>query len=61
MKKLLLGLFFLGASSAFFSCDVGLCSNTCTYAYDGACDDGGSGSSYSVCSYGTDCADCGTR
>src|SRR5690554_5419654 len=24
----------------------GLCTNTCTYAYDGVCDDGGPGASY---------------
>lgn len=38
-----------------------LCSNTCTYAFDGECDDGGWGSEYSLCSIGTDCGDCGTR
>jgi hypothetical protein len=38
-----------------------LCSDTCTYANDGACDDGGDGSSYSVCELGSDCTDCGTR
>jgi len=42
------------------------CSNTCTiYGIDqtnnGLCSDGGTGSSYSSCAYGTDCADCGTR
>lgn len=37
------------------------CSNTCQYAHDGECDDGGPGSSYSLCDCGTDCADCGTR
>lgn len=37
------------------------CANSCQYASDGDCDDGGTGSSYSLCSYGTDCADCGTR
>lgn len=38
-----------------------LCSNTCQYAYDGECDDGGPGSSYSLCDCGTDCSDCGER
>ena len=36
-------------------------SNTCRYAYDGDCDDGGRGSRYSYCSLGTDTADCGPR
>jgi hypothetical protein len=37
------------------------CTNTCNFAYDGECDDGGPGSSYDDCDYGTDCADCGPR
>ena len=37
------------------------CSNTCSYAHDGECDDGGSGSEYSICALGTDCSDCGSR
>jgi len=37
------------------------CSDTCRYAGDGACDDGGPGASFSVCALGTDCADCGPR
>ena len=37
------------------------CSNSCQYARDNDCDDGGSGSSYEYCSIGTDCADCGVR
>lgn len=37
------------------------CSNSCTFALDGVCDDGGAGSSYDLCDYGTDCADCGQR
>ena len=40
---------------------TGLCTDTCLYAYDGECDDGGPGSDYSVCDYGTDCFDCGER
>lgn len=50
-----------GSSSGGSSSGGYLCTNTCTYAYDGVCDDGGSGSSYSVCDYGTDCNDCGSR
>ena len=38
-----------------------LCTDTCRWAGDGECDDGGSGSLYSVCEYGTDCMDCGPR
>jgi hypothetical protein len=37
------------------------CSDTCAYANDGTCDDGGPGSSYSLCDLGSDCGDCGTR
>ena len=35
------------------------CTNTCEYANDGGCDDGGPGKDYSLCDLGTDCADCG--
>jgi len=37
------------------------CSDTCVWAYDGVCDDGGAGAEYVDCEYGTDCADCGAR
>ncbi len=40
---------------------TGGCTNTCSYASDGVCDDGGPGATYSVCPYGTDCVDCGVR
>merc|ERR1719473_1869426 len=33
--------------------------NTCSWAFDGSCDDGGTGSEYSMCAPGTDKADCG--
>jgi hypothetical protein len=39
----------------------GTCSNTCEYASDGECDDGGPGSAYNVCDCGSDCDDCGSR
>jgi len=43
----------------------GICSNTCDgqsqMSSDGLCDDGGEGSEYSYCRYGTDCEDCGHR
>ena len=38
-----------------------LCNNDCEYAYDGECDDGGTGSDYAYCEFGSDCADCGRR
>lgn len=41
--------------------DDTLCTETCMYAADGECDDGGPGSLYSVCELGTDCTDCGAR
>eukprot|EP00967_Tisochrysis_lutea_P126495 scaffold213983_cov31-Tisochrysis_lutea.AAC.2 len=39
----------------------GICTNTCTFAGDSECDDGGPGSVFSGCSFGTDCQDCGPR
>ena len=38
-----------------------ICLNTCTYADDSVCDDGGVGSAWSACIVGTDCSDCGQR
>ncbi len=38
-----------------------VCSDTCRWAGDGECDDGGPGADYSVCPYGSDCTDCGPR
>ena len=35
------------------------CTDTCAYASDGQCDDGGYGSSWSYCVRGSDCTDCG--
>ena len=38
------------------------CTNTCSYASDIDCDDGGPGAEfYNMCSLGTDCDDCGPR
>ncbi len=37
------------------------CSDSCDWASDGVCDDGGEGAAFSGCDYGTDCADCGPR
>jgi|GEM_PF-5563431 len=39
----------------------GQCVDTCSYAQDGACDDGGPLSEFSLCDLGTDCSDCGPR
>jgi hypothetical protein len=33
--------------------------NSCNYAEDGDCDDGGLGSEFTLCTLGTDCEDCG--
>jgi len=38
-----------------------LCSDCCYAAHDGECDDGGPGSLYVACKFGTDCDDCGDR
>jgi len=37
------------------------CTNTCIYAFDIDCDDGGRGADYSLCSIYTDCQDCCSR
>jgi hypothetical protein len=42
--------------------EVGLCTNTCIYANDTECDDGGDASAITqLCTLGTDCNDCGAR
>jgi hypothetical protein len=41
--------------------ETGLCNDTCSDADDGYCDDGGPYAQYSICSFGSDCSDCGTR
>ncbi len=38
-----------------------LCDDSCTFASDMECDDGGPDSMTSVCAFGTDCSDCGPR
>ena len=37
------------------------CTDSCSNDTDGICDDGGSGSEFALCGYGTDCTDCGAR
>jgi hypothetical protein len=32
-----------------------ICSESCAYSQDGGCDDGGSGSDFDDCAFGTDC------
>ena len=38
-----------------------LCGESCYYASDGYCDDGGPGADYIDCTLGSDCTDCGDR
>jgi hypothetical protein len=38
-----------------------ICQDTCIHSSDSMCDDGGSGSMFTACDYGTDCTDCGPR
>jgi len=40
---------------------AGDCSNTCSTAADGICDDGGPGAETTTCTFGDDCTDCGAR
>jgi hypothetical protein len=40
---------------------LGNCTNTCEFANDGVCDDGGPNSFSRSCDVGTDCGDCGIR
>ena len=37
------------------------CLETCEHASDSVCDDGGPGSEYALCGFGSDCSDCGSR
>lgn len=38
-----------------------VCADTCAYASDSDCDDGGPGAEFEICPYASDCADCGSR
>ena len=52
---------FLAMMVGFTSAQT-ICTNTCSYANQGTCDDGGEGTEFTgSCAYGTDCADCGPR
>eukprot|EP01052_Picozoa_sp_SAG31_P031010 SAG31_NODE_3239_length_4507_cov_2.410617_1_plen_1122_part_10 len=37
------------------------CEDSCSFAFDNECDDGGAGSALAACRLGTDCNDCGWR
>jgi hypothetical protein len=50
-----------GAGGSAGSVEIELCSERCSRAGDGVCDDGGPGASDWDCEYGTDCTDCGIR
>jgi hypothetical protein len=39
----------------------GLCNDSCSYADDNACDDGGPFAGFTACEFGSDCSDCGYR
>lgn len=41
--------------------EIRWCEDTCIFAYDGECDDGGPDATTDYCGIGTDCFDCGTR
>ena len=40
---------------------VKVCGSGCSFDKDGRCDDGGPGSRYDSCTFGSDCDDCGPR
>jgi hypothetical protein len=51
-------------SNAYCRVNVGsfcACKDSCMYANDGECDDGGGHSMSSICQFGHDCTDCGFR
>lgn len=50
-----------GALAGCEDADTFACTNTCSTAGNGACEDGGPGSGSDSCSPGTDCNDCGVR
>lgn len=61
MKALITILFGLCSTFLFTACEPTICDNSCPFADDGVCDDGGDGAVYDVCQYGSDCNDCGER
>lgn len=61
LSFLLLLLLGVGLPFGTASCKKKICSDSCIFNHDGQCDDGGEGSEYNMCEFGTDCADCGER
>jgi hypothetical protein len=55
----LVGVLFLTLVVGFAGAQT--CTETCNYAADADCDDGGHGAEFTGCAYGTDCTDCGPR
>jgi len=59
--------FLVGFAVGFWACggdddtEGAGCTNTCRFASDSDCDDGGPGSDFDLCDLGTDCDDCGPR
>lgn len=51
----------MGSGEGLAGAAAATCSNVCYYALNNVCDDGGNGATYSDCSLGTDCDDCGPR
>ena len=77
VRGLLSATYPMGMPLAFGLLLLGQCRNTCEFASNGVCDDGGTGERFAEsedhsigsgppvadvrCDYGTDCEDCGTR
>jgi hypothetical protein len=51
----------LGGGSASGYIGASYCDETCSWSGDNTCDDGGPNSEFSLCDFGTDCQDCGSR
>ena len=60
--RILAALLLAGATTfGFAQVATAQCDNSCASANDAECDDGGPGSLYDICEYGSDCNDCGVR
>ena len=59
MKGIFMNLLMIGVVVSVFP--QVLNNDSCRYAFDGECDDGGPGSTTNACTYGTDVNDCGFR
>jgi len=60
-RLLLAATLSLGALALTAAPAAAQCTNTCASANDNECDDGGPGSLYDICEFGSDCNDCGVR